>query len=71
MERKEGWNLIINSRKWHYFLKDGRSLCNRFLIIENNSDCEIGNDSSPDNCSECKRKLYKLLIKDEISKENK
>ncbi|TVM03001.1 MAG: hypothetical protein CV087_07590 [Candidatus Brocadia sp. WS118] len=53
--RQEGWTWLINSRKWHYF-REGRSLCGKFLLLDD-SDLELGNDSSPDNCAACRKKL--------------
>lgn len=57
--RAEGWNWLWNSRKWHWFGQDGRSLCRRFLLLGTNRDAQHGNDSSPDNCAECARRLAK------------
>jgi len=51
----EGWGWLINSRKWHYFV-GGRSLCGRWLAPWL-KELEQGNDNSPDNCAECKRRL--------------
>lgn len=52
---KEGWGLLINSKKWHYFV-NGRSLCGRWLCLSL-GDLERGNNSSPDNCKACQKKL--------------
>lgn len=53
---REGWNWLINSRKWHYFQADGRSLCGRYAILGDNADSEQGGEGSPDNCQACVRK---------------
>lgn len=55
---KEGWAGVEGGRKWHYFV-DGRSLCRKYGFFGNQSNLEQGNDNSPDNCTECKRKLLK------------
>ncbi len=52
----EGWGFLPGlSRKWHYFTKDGRSLCGGFGNLR--AALEVGNDDSSDNCATCKRKL--------------
>lgn len=57
-EEKEGWGLILNSKKWHYYQK-GRSLCGRYMKFTSH-DLENGNDDSLDNCVNCRKKLIKL-----------
>jgi hypothetical protein len=52
----EGWGYISNSRKWHYYTDDGRSLCRKFMKFSK-ADLEQGGDGSPDNCVECRRRL--------------
>ena len=59
MTSKEGWNWLHNSRKWHYFGVDGRSLCGGFALFGSNADAETGNDDSKDNCAKCRRELAK------------
>lgn len=59
----EGWKWIIESRKWHYF-RNGRSLCGRWATLSN-AGFETGNDDSPDNCAECKRKIMAQAAKTE------
>lgn len=51
----EGWGFPGNSKKAHYF-REGeiKSLCNKWIFT---GERESGNDSSVDNCAECKRKL--------------
>lgn len=49
---KAGWNWLRNSRKWHWFAEDGRSLCGRYMLL-NNEDCDPEDTKSTDNCSEC------------------
>lgn len=55
---REGWIWLINSRKWHYFGPNGKSLCGKFFLL-GNPELEQGNDNSPDNCAICRRKLIK------------
>ena len=54
--QKEGWGFPGGSRKAHYFV-DGVSLCGKwgfyFGLLEQ------GNDTSPDNCPTCIKKLAK------------
>ncbi len=65
---KEGWGPVVNaatmmpSKKWHYF-KDHRALCGRYMRFSD-SDLEQGNDNSPDNCAECRRRLLKFREKE-------
>src|SRR3990167_5269089 len=35
MIRKAGWNWLMNATKWHYFKEDGRSLCGRWYLPNN------------------------------------
>lgn len=56
---EHGWGPVYNvSRKWHYFHKDGRSLCGRFMTFA--KAFELGNDASPDNCEICRRRNLRL-----------
>jgi hypothetical protein len=50
-----GWKHLSNSRKWHYFSGDGRSLCGGWLTL--GASGEFGNDESPENCGKCRRRL--------------
>ena len=61
-EIKEGWGFPSQSRKWHYFT-NGRSLCGKFGWFDKDH-LEDGNDNSPDNCKECKRRLEKRKAKE-------
>lgn len=65
-KQKEGWLLLANSRKWHYFIS-GRSLCREWMVIRR-VDYELGNDDSPDNCKICQKKLAKLKAKEKGEK---
>lgn len=51
---EEGWVVLINASKWHYFRK-GISLCKKWGYL--GSEFELGNDNSPDNCSSCRKKI--------------
>lgn len=51
--KEEGWGWPRASRKYHYF-HNSTSLCGRWMFT---GDLETGNDRSPDNCAECKRKF--------------
>jgi len=58
-EFKEGWNYLINSRKWHYFV-DRRSLCGRWaMFFGDNHDAQLGDNDSPVNCAACRRAVEK------------
>ena len=56
---KKGWYMILNSRKWHYFVEGERniSLCGRYGVIALNTS-ELHDDFhfSEDNCRECMRR---------------
>jgi hypothetical protein len=54
---KEGWALPGFSRKWHYFRKDGPSLCGKVGFYFGAR--EQGNDDSKDNCAECRKRKAK------------
>ena len=49
----EGWAKPGRSKKWHFFT-DMRSLCMKWALA---GPREQGDDDSPDNCAECKRRL--------------
>jgi len=55
---EEGWTWLYNSKKWHYFTKNGRSLCGKWWLrgrpLEEDND-----DDSPVNCAACRRALEK------------
>ena len=55
-EIKEGWSYPTNSRKAHYFV-NMMSLCGKYGFYR--GFLEQGNDNSPDNCVQCKKKLHK------------
>lgn len=57
----EGWTWLGNSRKWHYFVGD-RSLCRKWGLFAT-PKLQQGNDDSPDNCAECRRRLKKRQAK--------
>jgi hypothetical protein len=62
-EIKRGWGKPGFGRKWHYFDErnpDGLSfsLCGNVGFYY--GPLEEGNDNSPDNCAECKRRKAKL-----------
>lgn len=59
-----GWGWPINFNKAHYF-KEGEavSLCG----VMYSGSREQGNDASPDNCAGCKRKLKKLINREEVT----
>ncbi len=58
----EGWTWLLNSKKWHYFGSDGRSLCGRWMNL-GNPKLEQGNDNSPDNCKACRKALLKKRLR--------
>ena len=55
-----GWVLMGSPArgKFHWVGEDGRSLCLKWMAL-NSQPREQGNDASPDNCAECKRRLPK------------
>lgn len=60
-KRTEGWGKIFNAAKWHYFMADGKSLCDRWLSLgtplwDEENDPTM---NSKDNCSTCYTKLMK------------
>ena len=55
-EKKQGWLILLNAKKAHYFKKDGRSLCGRWLTFST-ANTEDFNHDSPDNCKSCRSKL--------------
>jgi len=61
---EEGWAFVHYAtgvtKKAHYIRKDCRTLCGRYAWL---GDVEQGNDESPDNCAECKKRLRKLKEK--------
>jgi hypothetical protein len=65
MERREGWNWLVNATKWHWFDAEGRSLCGRYMILSNNSDAQTDGHDSPDNCKVCARKIKAAQMKAE------
>ena len=54
----QGWARPERSRKWHYFHQDIRSLCMKWMFFGGGH--EKGNDTSPDNCKECRRRKEKI-----------
>ena len=58
MSEKEGWGFPRGSKKAHYFLENGMSLCNRYGFYRGSK--EQGLDESPDNCTACKKALKRL-----------
>jgi hypothetical protein len=52
-----GWGWPANSRKAHYFAGSNISICRKMMFFGSK---EIGNDGSPDNCAECKKRLGRL-----------
>lgn len=52
----KGWGWPLLSKKSHYFL-EARSLCMKWMYT---GALEEGNDKSPDNCAECKRRFEKM-----------
>lgn len=58
---EQGWGNPdpLNSRsKFHYFGKDGRALCGKWLRFLTPIDSD-DNDDHKDNCAGCKKKIAK------------
>lgn len=54
----EGWGWPGNSKKAHYFREGSiSSICGKWAYT---GERESGNDSSLDNCADCKRRLEKM-----------
>jgi len=63
-EQEEGWGWPVSSKKAHYFVNRGstlwkEALCGRWIFFE---PVEQGNDDSPDNCAECKKRLKRRRV---------
>lgn len=54
--KREGWAWLDNTTKRHYFV-DGRSLCCKWGYF---GELTPGTDYYPQNCTVCRKKLYKL-----------
>lgn len=65
---KVGWGHLYNSRKWHFFGEDGRSLCGAWARLDGNKEAELGNNDSKDNCAACKRKVLESASAPEATK---
>lgn len=52
----QGWLKLFNTKKWHFFGKDGRSLCGNWMIFSVPPDAEDTNHDHPENCKKCQRK---------------
>jgi len=55
IDLKVGWGWPMNSKKAHWF-NNGRALCGKWLYM---GALEEGNDTSSDNCAECKKRKLK------------
>ena len=55
---KEGWGFPRGSKKAHYFLENGMSLCSKYGFYRGLK--EQGLDDSSDNCTACKKALKRL-----------
>lgn len=53
----KGWGWPSNSRKAHYF-NGVYSLCRRWMFF---GPLENGNNESPDNCLECRKRIAKTI----------
>ena len=60
-ERKEGWWMPGQSRRFHYFV-DGMALCHGWMFPNyNDMSPDTGNEKKgPDDCAACFKKLVKL-----------
>lgn len=54
-----GWDLMGGDRgKWHYFGRDGRSLCGKWANLTRN---QLAQDVHPDNqCVGCRKKIARI-----------
>lgn len=53
-DRSEGWVLMDNARKWHFFATDGRSLCGRWAFL---GDVQPSISVNADACSACGKQV--------------
>ena len=60
-EKREGWKFVEGARKWHYF-RSQRALCGKWACF-GREGFEQGNDESPENCAECRRRRVKETTK--------
>ena len=58
-KRQPGWAMPHGANKWHYFSTDLFSLCMRWVF---SGETQPGNDDSPENCAECRRRLAKESV---------
>lgn len=57
---QRGWDWLTNSKKEHYFMENGISLCGKWAKLSGSADSVDGADDAPENCAECRRKIKKL-----------
>ena len=65
-ERKEGWGSLGNVRDAHYFTADGRSLCRRWLSLDDprwESNQSLGTMPTAGTCKTCWKKRAKQEAK--------
>jgi hypothetical protein len=58
-KRTEGWGNLDNARDAHYFRKDGRSLCGRWMAWGSprwESNQELGTEAGKGTCKACWKK---------------
>lgn len=56
-----GWTQIAGSRKYHYFIGPGNSLCDRYMAWALDPNMvEDDKHDHPDNCLPCQRRRAKL-----------
>lgn len=59
---EQGWgdpDPFRSSSKYHFFGKDGRSLCGKYGRLLGLPEVFDENDESADNCAACKKKIAK------------
>lgn len=60
----KGWAFSVNSRKAHYYDKDARSLCGRYVRLGGAGGYEPETEmKSMDDCRGCRTKLDKRGVK--------
>jgi len=66
-ENTQGWGNpepYRSTSKFHYYGKDGRSLCGKWGRILGLPEVEDSQDEHSDNCAACKKKIAKYRAKE-------
>jgi len=64
--KNRGWTWLTNSTKWHYFNRDNKSMCGKFMLLRL-PELEDGNNDSPDNCKACRKALEQFNLSEQAT----